>query len=127
MFENLFGNLTSPNCFAYIGTNEILICAGVVVLLFGGAKLSQLGKGLGEGIREFKASLAPTNATAGTSSAINAPSAATSGEQPTAPPLSQSPSPLAAVREVRDEMRDEVDALRHAVQAEVQGVRAAAR
>jgi sec-independent protein translocase protein TatA len=43
--------------FGYIGTQEILICAGVVVLLFGGAKLPQLAKGLGEGIREFKKSV----------------------------------------------------------------------
>jgi len=43
--------------FGYFGTQEILICAGVVVLLFGGAKLPQLAKGLGEGIREFKKSV----------------------------------------------------------------------
>ncbi len=40
-----------------LGTNELLIIGGIVVLLFGGAKLSQLGKGLGEGIREFKTSM----------------------------------------------------------------------
>jgi sec-independent protein translocase protein TatA len=40
-----------------LGTNELLIIGGIVVLLFGGAKLSQLGKGLGEGIREFKNSM----------------------------------------------------------------------
>jgi sec-independent protein translocase protein TatA len=126
MFDTLFGNLTSLTSlgtFAVIGTNEILMCAGVVVLLFGGTKLSQLGKGLGEGIREFKASLASANANAATNiattAAINAPSAdATGGGQSTTP----SPSALAAVREVRDE----VDALGHAVQAEVQGLRAAA-
>ena len=42
---------------AYIGTNEILIIGGIVILLFGGAKLPQLAKGLGEGIREFKKSV----------------------------------------------------------------------
>ena len=36
---------------------EWLIIAGLAVLFFGGAKLSQLGKGLGEGIREFKKSV----------------------------------------------------------------------
>lgn len=41
---------------AYIGTNEILLILGGVVLLFGGTKLPQLAKGLGEGIREFKKS-----------------------------------------------------------------------
>lgn len=40
-----------------IGTNELLIIGGVIVLLFGGSKLSQLGKGLGEGIREFRTSM----------------------------------------------------------------------
>lgn len=42
-----------------MGTQEILILGGIVVLLFGGAKVAQLGKGLGEGIREFRASMAP--------------------------------------------------------------------
>jgi sec-independent protein translocase protein TatA len=42
---------------AYIGTNEILIIAGIVVLLFGGAKLPQLARGMGQGIREFKQSV----------------------------------------------------------------------
>lgn len=36
------------------GSTEILIVGGIVVLLFGGAKIAQLGKGLGEGIREFR-------------------------------------------------------------------------
>ena len=43
--------------FAYIGTQEIMIIAGVAILLFGGAKIPQLAKGLGEGIREFKKSM----------------------------------------------------------------------
>ena len=33
---------------------EWAIIAGVVVLLFGGAKLAGFGKSLGEGIKEFK-------------------------------------------------------------------------
>lgn len=44
-----------------IGTNELLIIGGVIVLLFGGSKLSQLGKGLGEGIREFRTSMEGTD------------------------------------------------------------------
>jgi sec-independent protein translocase protein TatA len=36
---------------------ELWIVAGLVVLLFGGAKMATLGKGLGEGIREFKKSM----------------------------------------------------------------------
>ena len=46
--------------FAYgFGTQEILIIGVVVLVLFGGAKFAQMGKGLGEGIREFKKSLNP--------------------------------------------------------------------
>ncbi len=40
-------------------TQEILILGGIIVLLFGGPKVAQLGKGLSEGIREFTASLEP--------------------------------------------------------------------
>ena len=36
------------------GIPEMLVIAGVVVLLFGATKLPKLGKGLGEGIRNFK-------------------------------------------------------------------------
>jgi sec-independent protein translocase protein TatA len=36
---------------------EILIIFGVAVLLFGGKKIPELAKGLGEGIRNFKTSL----------------------------------------------------------------------
>jgi sec-independent protein translocase protein TatA len=47
--------------FAYFGTNptEWLIIGAIVLVLFGGAKIPQLAKGLGEGIREFKKSVAP--------------------------------------------------------------------
>ena len=43
--------------FAYIGQTEMLIIAGVALLLFGGAKLPQLAKGVGEAMREFKKSM----------------------------------------------------------------------
>ena len=33
---------------------HLLIIGGIVVLLFGGRKLPELGKGLGEGLRSFK-------------------------------------------------------------------------
>jgi len=39
---------------ANIGSTEIIIIAVVVLILFGGSKLSQMGKGLGESVREFK-------------------------------------------------------------------------
>jgi len=37
---------------------QILIVALIVVLLFGGKRLGELGKGLGAGIRNFKAGVA---------------------------------------------------------------------
>ncbi|HYX37990.1 MAG TPA: twin-arginine translocase TatA/TatE family subunit [Oligoflexus sp.] len=41
-----------------IGTMEMCMIAGVVVLLFGTSKLPKLGQNLGEGIRNFKRSMA---------------------------------------------------------------------
>ncbi len=43
--------------FAFIGTQEVLIIAGMIVLIFGGAKIPQLARGFGEGIREFRTSV----------------------------------------------------------------------
>ena len=37
-----------------IGTTELLIIAGVTLLLFGGKKLPEMMHGLGQGISEFK-------------------------------------------------------------------------
>jgi sec-independent protein translocase protein TatA len=37
-----------------LGGSELLIILLIILLLFGGAKLPQLAKGLGESIREFK-------------------------------------------------------------------------
>ncbi len=37
-----------------IGTNEVLIIVGVVVVLFGIKRLPEMGKSLAEGIHEFK-------------------------------------------------------------------------
>lgn len=38
-----------------LGPTELLIILGVVLLLFGGKKLPELAKGLGQGLKEFKA------------------------------------------------------------------------
>ena len=37
-----------------IGTGEIIIIALIVLLLFGGAKIPELMKGLGRGVKSFK-------------------------------------------------------------------------
>ena len=40
-----------------IGLPEMLLIAAIVVLIFGATKLPQLGRGLGEGIRNFRTAL----------------------------------------------------------------------
>ena len=39
------------------GFQELLIILLIVIIIFGASKLPQLGKGLGEGIRNFKSGL----------------------------------------------------------------------
>ncbi|MDR0311717.1 MAG: twin-arginine translocase TatA/TatE family subunit [Acidobacteriota bacterium] len=43
--------------FGPIGTTELIVILAIVVLIFGVNKIPQLGKGLGEGIRNFKSSI----------------------------------------------------------------------
>lgn len=38
----------------FIGTTELMLIAGIALLLFGGKKLPELMRGLGKGISEFK-------------------------------------------------------------------------
>jgi sec-independent protein translocase protein TatA len=38
---------------AFLGGQELIVIAFIVLLLFGGKKLPELMKGLGKGIREF--------------------------------------------------------------------------
>lgn len=38
----------------FIGTNELLLIALIALLLFGGKKLPELMKGLGQGVKGFK-------------------------------------------------------------------------
>lgn len=40
-----------------LGLPEILLILAVALLIFGPSKLADLGKGLGEGIRNFKSSI----------------------------------------------------------------------
>ena len=37
-----------------IGTGELVLILGILVLLFGASKLPAIGRGLGEGIKNFK-------------------------------------------------------------------------
>lgn len=37
-----------------IGTSELLLVAGIALLLFGGKKLPELMRGMGEGVKSFK-------------------------------------------------------------------------
>jgi sec-independent protein translocase protein TatA len=43
--------------FGKIGLPEILIILAIALLIFGPRRLGELGKGLGEGIRNFKSSV----------------------------------------------------------------------
>lgn len=40
--------------FLFIGTTELMLIAGLILLLFGGKKLPEMMRGLGRGISEFK-------------------------------------------------------------------------
>ncbi|RPJ87160.1 MAG: twin-arginine translocase TatA/TatE family subunit [Acidobacteria bacterium] len=40
-----------------MGATELVIILVIVVVIFGASRLPQLGKGLGEGIRNFKTSI----------------------------------------------------------------------
>ena len=40
-----------------LGMPELLVILGVAVLLFGGKKIPELAKGMGQGIRNFKTAL----------------------------------------------------------------------
>ena len=51
-----------------IGLPELLIIVFIALLIFGPKKLGELGKGLGEGIRNFKSSMNEGSSTANTTS-----------------------------------------------------------
>ncbi len=48
-----------------LGTPELLLILLIVLLIFGVGKLPQLGRGLGQSIREFRSSLAGEDAEEG--------------------------------------------------------------
>ncbi len=47
-------NMEFANIFGMGNPTEIMIIAGVVILLFGGSKIAGFGKSLGDGMKEFK-------------------------------------------------------------------------
>jgi len=44
-----------------LGTTEILLICLLALILFGGGKLADIGKGMGEGIKNFKKGLKEAN------------------------------------------------------------------
>ena len=46
-----------------LGTTELMVIAGVIVLLFGGKKLPQLGRSMGSAITNFKKGLSDPTST----------------------------------------------------------------
>jgi len=46
----------------FIGTTELLLIGGMALLLFGGKKLPEMMRGLGQGVREFKKGVNEVNA-----------------------------------------------------------------
>jgi sec-independent protein translocase protein TatA len=58
-----------------------LIVLAIIVLLFGGKKIPEVMRGLGEGIRSFKDGMNPNNTTTAANQPVNPPPAA-----PVAPP-----------------------------------------
>jgi len=63
-----------------IGIPELLLIFGIALLIFGPRKIGELGKGLGEGIRHFKAGLRePSDASEATASAT--PAGTTAAEE----------------------------------------------
>jgi sec-independent protein translocase protein TatA len=40
-----------------IGLTELLVILGIVIFLFGAKRIPEMGKGIGEGIRNFKKSM----------------------------------------------------------------------
>ena len=51
-----------------IGLPELLVIVFIALLIFGPKKLGELGKGLGEGIRNFKSSMNEGSSTSNTDS-----------------------------------------------------------
>lgn len=53
----MFAAILGPLFIGGLGVPELLVLLAILVLLFGASKLPQIGRGLGEGIRNFKSGL----------------------------------------------------------------------
>lgn len=53
----VLSTILGPLLLGGLGMPELLVLLAIVVLLFGASKLPQIGRGLGEGIRNFKKGL----------------------------------------------------------------------
>ena len=58
--------------FGKIGPLELAVIVFIALLIFGPKKLGELGKGLGEGIRNFKSSMSEGNSSGNTNSTTTA-------------------------------------------------------
>ena len=47
----------------FIGATELLLISGIALLLFGGKKLPEMMRGLGQGVNEFKRGMNETKTT----------------------------------------------------------------
>lgn len=56
----------------FIGTTELLLIGGMALLLFGGKKLPEMMRGLGQGVKEFKQGMNEVKAEAGLADADEA-------------------------------------------------------
>lgn len=45
----------------FIGTTELILIAGMALLLFGGKKLPEMMRGLGQGVKQFKEGMKDVN------------------------------------------------------------------
>jgi sec-independent protein translocase protein TatA len=77
-----------------LGGTEIVLILGIALLLFGGKKLPELAKGLGQGISEFKkATKAVTDEVQNAAEEKPAQKFLTNGQSQPAQTASQSPNP----------------------------------
>ncbi|HZP25008.1 MAG TPA: twin-arginine translocase TatA/TatE family subunit [Terriglobales bacterium] len=60
-----------------IGLPELLVIVFIALLIFGPKKLGELGKGLGEGIRNFKSSMHENSSNTTTSTTSSTPTTTT--------------------------------------------------